>query len=169
MKSSYYGKASSLKFSLLSFVRKNKLKLIILAAISVLALVTGVFSAIKYLNGETAIIFSDFGLKELASGNSGTSAMSFLRKEELSARTSSAILPQRDITLLLIYGRENYVVLVALNSERMFIASTMTAARPSATSVTTSSITAMRLIAKRQDLKRKDIAIIRLFFSGKWI
>ncbi|MGI5841903.1 MAG: hypothetical protein ACOX6H_01245 [Christensenellales bacterium] len=79
MKSSYYGKASSLKFSLLSFVRKNKLKLIILAAISVLALVTGVFSAIKYLNGETAIIFSDFGLKELASGNSGTSAMFFQR------------------------------------------------------------------------------------------
>lgn len=49
------------------------------------------------------------------------------------------------------------------------MASTMTAARPSATSVTTSSITAMRLIAKRLDLKRKDIAITRRFFSGKWI
>lgn len=92
-----------------------------------------------------------------------------MRKEELSARTNSAIPHQRDITLLLIYGRENYAVPVALNSERMFIISTMTAARPSATSVTTSLITAMRLIAKRLDLKRKGIAIIRLFFSGKWI
>ncbi len=108
-------------------------------------------------------------LKQLFPKSSGINATSFLQKEELSARTSSAIPHQRDITLLLIYGRENCAVPVARNSERMFITNTMTAARPSAISVITSSITAMRLIAKRQDLKRKDIAITRLFFSGKWI
>ena len=108
-------------------------------------------------------------LNRLLPKNSGISATSFLQKEELSARTSSVIPHQRDIILLLIYGRESYAVPVARNSERMFIINTMTAARPSATSVITSSITAMRLIAKRLDLKRKGIAITRPFFSGKWI
>lgn len=108
-------------------------------------------------------------LNRLLLKNSGISATSFLQKEELSARINSAIPHQRDITLLLIYGRENYAVPVARNSEKMFIISTMTAARPSATSVITSSITAMRLIVRKQVLKPRVIAITRLFFSGKWI
>jgi hypothetical protein len=75
----YASKFSNLRFSALNFVKKNQVKIIIIGLVALLALITGVFSAAKYMRGETSIIFSDFGLKEFVKGNSGTSTMFFQR------------------------------------------------------------------------------------------
>lgn len=67
------------KYRALNFVKANSAKIIILGVLAVLALVTGIFSAVKFLQGNTTIIFSDFGLQELVSGSAGSGSMFFQR------------------------------------------------------------------------------------------
>lgn len=72
-------KWANLKYSTVGFFKANQFKIIIVSAIVLLAFVTGIFSAVKFVDGESTIAYSDFGIKEFASGNSGTTAMFFER------------------------------------------------------------------------------------------
>lgn len=78
------GSFLNLKYRTSNFMKVNSVKIIALGLITVLALVTGVFSAVKYIQGETVIIFSDFGLKEFVAGNSGSGSMFFQRMGSIS-------------------------------------------------------------------------------------
>ena len=73
------GKFTNLKYSFFDFFKKNQIRVIFLGAIALLAFVTGIFSAVKFINGSITIIYSDFGLKEFASGTIGTTEMFFSR------------------------------------------------------------------------------------------
>lgn len=76
---SYIGKFQNLKYSILHFIKTNQIKLIIIGVLTLIAFVTGIFSAIKFSNGSTTIIYSDFGIKEFANGTIGTTQMFFQR------------------------------------------------------------------------------------------
>lgn len=76
---SVIGKFQNLKYSVLNFIKTNQVKLIIIVVITLIAFVTGIFSAIKFSNGSTTIIYSDFGIKEFANGTIGTTQMFFQR------------------------------------------------------------------------------------------
>lgn len=73
------GKFQNLKYAVLSFIKTNQIKLIIVGIITLIAFVTGIFTAIKFTNGSITIIYSDFGIKEFASGTIGTTEMFFQR------------------------------------------------------------------------------------------
>lgn len=75
----FTGSFTNFKFSLISFVRTNSVKIVVLGGFTLLALLTGIFSAVKFLDGDINIIFSDFGLKEFVSGNGGSTTMFFQR------------------------------------------------------------------------------------------
>lgn len=72
-------KLSNLKYSLFGFFLSNKIKIIILIAFVALGLFTGIFTAIKFSSGQGTIVYSDFGLKQFANGDIGTSSMFFQR------------------------------------------------------------------------------------------
>lgn len=73
------GKFINLKYSVLDFFKKNQIRVIFVGVIALVALVTGIFSAVKFINGSITIIYSDFGIKEFIGGSIGTSAMFFQR------------------------------------------------------------------------------------------
>lgn len=73
------GSFLNLKYLSATFLKTNSVKIIFLVLVSVLALLTGTFSAVKCIRGEVNIVFSDFGLKEFVLGNSGSGSMFFQR------------------------------------------------------------------------------------------
>lgn len=72
-------KFSNIKYSVVAFFKANQIRIIIVAGFVLLAFVTGIFSAVKFIGGEISLAYSDFGIKEFANGNSGTTAMFFER------------------------------------------------------------------------------------------
>lgn len=76
---SFVGKYTNLKYTVLSFIKVNKIRLFILLFLTVVGFLTGVFTAIKYLNGGQVFNFNDYGISEFANGNIATSSLFFKR------------------------------------------------------------------------------------------
>lgn len=76
---SYIGKFSNFKYVFLSFLRVNKYKLIFISFFVLVGLLTGVFTAIKYVDGYKSINFNDFLLEHFANGNIGSVNLFFQR------------------------------------------------------------------------------------------
>lgn len=76
---SVIGKFQNFKYSVFNFIKTNQIKLIIIGVITLIAFVTGIFTAIKFANGSITIVYSDFGIKEFANGSIGTTQMFFQR------------------------------------------------------------------------------------------
>ncbi len=75
----YVCKISNLKYSLIGFFKTNKLKIFVLIFIVLLALITGIFTAIKYIKTDTLFDFNNFGLTEFSKGNIASLSLFFQR------------------------------------------------------------------------------------------
>ena len=75
----YVGKYSNFKYSVLSFLKVNKVKLFVLGFIVVLGLFTGILTAIKYVKGADLLNFNDYAIKEFAKGNIASTSLFFKR------------------------------------------------------------------------------------------
>lgn len=73
------GKWTSFKYVFLSFLKVNKVRLIVLGFMILLGLLTGIFTAIKYANGAEILNFNDYGLTEYAKGNIASTEFFFKR------------------------------------------------------------------------------------------
>lgn len=78
-KYSYVGKLSNFKYTLLSFLIVNKVKIIVMLFVVAITLLTGIFTASKYLAGGQSISFKDYGIVEFANGSITTVAIFFKR------------------------------------------------------------------------------------------
>lgn len=75
----FVGKYSNLKYSVLSFLRVNKVRIFVLCFFIILGVLTGVFTAVKYLNGSELFNFNDYGISQFANGNIATTQLFFKR------------------------------------------------------------------------------------------
>lgn len=75
----YVGKYSNFKYTILSFLRVNKVRIFILCFFTLLGLLTGIFTAVKYLNGSELFNFNDYGITQFANGNIATTELFFKR------------------------------------------------------------------------------------------
>lgn len=76
---SYVGKLSNLKYTILSFLIVNKVKLIAIMFVIAISLLTGIFTAVKYLNGGLVISVKEYGITEFVNGDITTTAIFFKR------------------------------------------------------------------------------------------
>lgn len=74
-----YGMTSNLKYTLLSFFNKNKIKIIIIGCVFLIALMTGVFTSIKIYNIESDFDFGKYSMYTLVDGGVYNIGAFFLR------------------------------------------------------------------------------------------
>ncbi len=75
----YVGKYSNFKYTVLSFLRVNKVRIFVLCFFTILGLLTGIFTAVKYLNGTELFNFNNYGITQFANGNIATTELFFKR------------------------------------------------------------------------------------------
>ena len=79
MKNKFGGFSSNLKYKIAEGFNNNKKCCFILFLVALIGILTGVFTAINYCNGQTLINFNDFSLCKYLSGELGTLELFFSR------------------------------------------------------------------------------------------